>query len=174
MTTKVSKKIKKQHTEKTKNSLQNKRKKIEEEIKHLKHDLKEKEDLLLLNIADYQNYRKRKEKELKLEIKEIKKKYLSELIDLKELLNIAYNDKNPKKGLKLIIKNVVNFLENEQIKYIDCIGKTFDHKMHHAVTIVKNNDCKEETILEEVKKGYLLNDDLLRPSQVIVSKRNKK
>ena len=174
MTTKESKKIMKKLPDKTKINIKNKQKKFEEEIKKLKNDLKEKEDLLLRNIADYQNYRKRKEKELTLDIKEIKKKYLSELIDLKELLNTAYNDKNPKKGLKLIIKNLDNFLENEQIKYIKCVGKTFDHKIHHAVNTVKNNDCVEETILEEVKKGYLLNDDLLRPSQVIVSKRNKK
>jgi len=173
MTSKESKKIKKQFPDKIKNNLKNKRKRVEEEIKHLKNEIKEKEDLLLRNIADYQNYRKRKEKELILDIKEIKKKYLSELIDLKELLNIAYKDKNPKKGLKLIIKNLENFLESEQIKYIKCIGKTFDHKIHHAVSTVKNNDYDEETILEEVKKGYLLDEDLLRPSQVIVSKRNK-
>jgi molecular chaperone GrpE len=171
MTNKKSKKTKKQHPDKKIDNLEKKYKKLEEKIKHLKLELKDKEDLLLRSFADYQNYGKRKEKEFQLNKTEIKKKYLSELIDLKELLNNVYNDKNPKKGLKLIIKNLENFLENEQIKYIECIGKTFDHKIHHAVTTVKKDDCKEETILEEVKKGYLLNDDLLRPSHVIVSKK---
>lgn len=171
MTTKKSKKTKKQFSDKIKDNLEKKNMKLEEKIEHLKLELIEKEDLLLRSYADYQNYRKRKEKELQLNKTEIQKKYLSELIDIKELLNKAYTDKNPKKGLKLIIKNLENFLEREQIRYIECIGKTFDHKIHHAVTTVKKNDCKEETILEEVKKGYLINDDLLRPSHVIVSKK---
>jgi len=171
MTTKKSKKTKKQFSGKIKDNLEKKNMKLEEKIEHLKLELIEKEDLLLRSYADYQNYRKRKEKELQLNKTEIQKKYLSELIDIKELLNKAYTDKNPKKGLKLIIKNLENFLEREQIRYIECIGKTFDHKIHHAVTTVKKNDCKEETILEEVKKGYLINDDLLRPSHVIVSKK---
>jgi molecular chaperone GrpE len=171
MTTKKSKKTKKKFPDKIKDNIEKKCRKFEEEIKQMKLEIKEKEDLLLRSIADYQNYRKRKEKEFNSNETEIKKKYLSELIDLKELLHNAYIDKNPKKGLKLIIKNLENFLESEQIKYIDCIGKTFDHKIHHAVTTVKKNDCKEETILEEVKKGYLIKDDLLRPSHVIVSKK---
>jgi len=171
MTTKKSKKTKKQFSDKIKDNLEKKNMKLEEKIEHLKLELIEKEDLLLRSYADYQNYHKRKEKELQLNKTEIQKKYLSELIDIKELLNKAYTDKNPKKGLKLIIKNLENFLEREQIRYIECIGKTFDHKIHHAVTTVKKNDCKEETILEEVKKGYLINDDLLRPSHVIVSKK---
>jgi molecular chaperone GrpE len=143
MTDKIPKKTKKKYSAEKKDSLKKKSKKYDEEIKKLKLEIKEKEDLLIRSYADYQNYRKRVEKESNLNKTEIKKKYLSELIDIKELLNIAYKDKNPKKGLELIIKNLDNFLENEQIKYIDCIGRKFDHKIHHAVTTVKKNDCKD-------------------------------
>jgi len=50
------------------------------------------------------------------------------------------------------------------------VGKTFDHNIHHAVTTIEKNDCEDGTVVEEVKKGYLLDDELLRPSQVIVAK----
>jgi molecular chaperone GrpE len=154
-------------------NLEKKRKNLEEKIKNLKNNLKEYEDKLLRSYADIQNKQKRAEKILKNNIKEIKKRYLLELIDINELLKNAIEDENPKKGLELIINNLEKLLEEEQIRYIDCIGKTFDHNIHHAVNTIEKNDCQDKTIVEEVKKGYLLNDDLLRPSQVVVVKRKE-
>jgi len=144
---------------------------LKKEIKKLKQELKEKEDKLLRSYADLQNYQKRMEKELQIKEEETKKKYLSELLDLNELLKKAYEDNDPKEGLKLMINNIENFFEKEQIKSIDCVGEKFDHNLHHAVTTIEKDDCEDETIVEEVKKGYMINDKLLRASQVIVSKK---
>jgi molecular chaperone GrpE len=144
------------------------------EIKKLKQELKEKEDKLLHSIADFQNYQKRMEKELQINEEVTKKKYLSELLDLNELLKKAYNDNNPKEGLKLMLNNIESFFEKEQIKPIDCKGEKFNHNFHHAVTTIEKDDCEDEIIIEEVKKGYMINDKLLRPSQVIVAKNKDK
>jgi molecular chaperone GrpE len=171
MNNKNPKNKKKQISEKDK--LKKKIKCLEEEIKKLKKIHNEKENELLLSYADLQNYIKRKEKDFSINKIEIKKKYLTELIDVMELLKSANLDKNPKKGLNLIMKNIENFLEDEQIEYIDCIGKTFDHNLHHAVSVINKDDCKDEKIVEEVKKGYLINGNLLRPSQVIVAKKRE-
>jgi molecular chaperone GrpE len=54
------------------------------------------------------------------------------------------------------------------------VGKKFDHNFHHALTTLEKNDCDDNTILEEVKKGYMMNDKLLRPSHVVVSKKKDK
>lgn len=142
-------------------------------IKKLNQDLKDINDKLLRSYADFQNYQKRMEKELICKEEETKKKYLSELIDLYELLKKAYEDDNPKDGLKLILNNVEKFFEKENIKHIDCVGKPFDHNIHHAISTVEK-DCEDETIVEEVKKGYLIADKVLRPSQVIVAKKKEK
>ena len=147
---------------------------LKEEFKKLKQELKKKEDKLLRSYADLQNYQKRMEKELQINEEETKKKYLSELIDLHELLKKAYEDNDPKEGLKLIINNIENFFEKEQIKCIECVGKKFDHNLHHAITTINKDDCEDEIIVEEVKKGYMINEKLLRPSQVIVAKKEKK
>jgi molecular chaperone GrpE len=147
---------------------------LQKEIDALKATLKEKEDKLLRSIADFQNYQKRIEKELICCREDAKKKYLQELIDLNELLKKAYEDNNPKQGLKLLLNNIENFFEKEQIKYIDCKGKKFDHNIHHAVSTIEKNDCESNIIIEEIKKGYMINDKLLRPSHVIVSKNKDK
>ena len=164
-TNKSSSKKKKIPTEKINN--------LKKEIEELKKELEVKNDKLLRSIADFQNYQKRMEKEIKLCENGTKKKYLIEILDIYDLLKKAVKDNDPKKGLKLIIKNLEQFIEKEQIKKIDCIGKKFDHNIHHAVTIVEKNDCDEDTIVEEVKKGYMINDELLRPSHVIVSKKKQ-
>ena len=156
-----------------KNNIKAKLKKIEKEVDELKKELKEKNEKLLRVNADLLNYQKRIEKEIYLRVEETKRKYVLELIDLHEILQKAYDDKNPKEGLKLILNNIEKFIENENIKYIDCIGKSFDHSLHHAVTIVEKDNCDNDTIIEEVKKGYLIGDSLLRPSQVIVAKKKE-
>jgi molecular chaperone GrpE len=147
---------------------------LKKELYNLRKDIKEKDQQLLRSIADFQNYQKRMEKLLLLKEEETKKKYIAELIDINELLKKALEDNNPKEGLKLMINNIENFFEKENIKYIDCVGKKFDHNFHHALTTLEKNDCDDNTILEEVKKGYMMNDKLLRPSHVVVSKKKDK
>lgn len=150
------------------NSIQNKVKNLEDE---LRQELKEKNDKLLRSYADLQNYQKRMEKELAALEDEIKKKYLVEIIDLYELLKKAYEDNDPKSGLKLILNNLDALFEREQVKYIDCVGKTFDHKIHHAISTVEKENCIDGEIIKEAKKGYYLGEKLLRPSQVVVAKK---
>ena len=147
--------------------LKNKIKNKDIQIKKLKLE----NDKILRSLADLQNIHKRNEKQYESDYKTFKKKYLIQLIDIFDLLKNANNDKNPKHGIKLIINQIEKILEDENIKYIDCIGKSFDHKIHHAITTIEKNDCDDETIIEELKKGYFINNDLLRPSQVIVSKK---
>ena len=153
------------------NSTQTKIKKIEENLQQLQQELKEKNDKLLRSYADLQNYQKRMEKEISAKEEEIKRKYLLEIIDLHELLKKAYEDNDPKQGLKLILDNLEKFLEREQIKYIDCRGKTFDHTIHHAISTIEKDNCMDGEIIEELKKGYCCGETLLRPSQVVVAKK---
>jgi len=164
----------KKSTSKKKESAESKPVNLKKENQKLKQELKQKDEQLLRGIADFQNYQKRMEKELLFREEETKKKYISELIDLNELLKKAYEDNNPKEGLKLMINNIENFFEKEQIKCIESMGKKFDHNLHHAVTTLEKEDCENDTIIEEVKKGYMINDKLLRPSHVVVSKKKDK
>jgi molecular chaperone GrpE len=143
---------------------------LELEVSQIKNELRQKNEKLLRTCADLQNYQKRTEKEREHTVEELRKKYLSELLDLYELLQKASNDANPSKGLQLILANLQGFFEREHISYIDCVGKHFDHSLHHAVNTVEMHDAEDNMIVEEVKKGYKMGEKLLRPSQVIVVK----
>jgi molecular chaperone GrpE len=144
---------------------------LEETINQLEDDLKETKDKLLRSYADYQNYQKRVEKNFEQTKAEIKQVYLSEFIDIKELLLKAIEDDNPKAGLRLILKQIEHFFDEEHVSTIDCIGKQFNHNLHHAVTTIEQDDCEENTIIEEIKKGYKIDETVLRPSHVVVAKK---
>lgn len=148
-------------------------KKLEEDIQQLKQEVANKNDMYLRTLADLQNYQKRMEKELLARDDEQKKKYLSMVLDFQELLKKAYDDPTPKEGLKLLLNNLEKFLEKEGVTYIDCKGKPFNHTVQHAISTVEPVNCEEGIVVEEVKKGYMLGDKLLRPCQVIVAKKNE-
>ena len=154
-------------------TLQNKIRKQEEELQQFRQELTEKNDKYLRALADFQNYQKRMEKELLAREEELKKKYLSEILDFQELLKKAYEDIDPKGGLKILLGSLEKFLEKEGVTYIDCKGKPFDHTVHHAISTVEPQNCEEGTVVEEIKKGYRLGDKLLRPCQVIVAKKKE-
>ena len=152
-------------------TVQNKIKKLEETIAQLKAEVQEKNEKYLRSLADYQNYQKRMEKELICREDALKKRYLLELLDFIELLKKASEDADPKEGLQHLISQFEKFFEKESVTYINCKGKPFDHLYHHAVSLVETEDCNDDIILDEVKKGYMIGDKLLRPAQVIVGKK---
>ena len=144
---------------------------VQEELDKVYLDLKNQKDKLLRCYADFDNYKKRVEKEKKSNEHKIKKLYLSEILDIKELFLQVLNDENPKEGLRILSNKLEQFFESEKIKYIECIGKSFNHEMHHAVSTIEMNDTEDNIVIEEIKKGYLVEDLVLRPSHVIVSKK---
>jgi len=154
-------------------SASQKLKRQQDEIQRLTQELADKNDRYLRALADYQNYQRRMDKELVAREDDLKKKYLTEILDYQELLRQAYEDADPKPGLKLLLSNLEKLLEKEGVTYIDCKGKPFDHTVHHAISTVEPKDCEEGTVVEEVKKGYKLGDKLLRPCQVIVAKKKE-
>lgn len=144
---------------------------LREELDKVSQELKNQKDKLLRCYADFDNYKKRIQKEKKSNEHDLKKIYLSELLDLKELFLQALDDDDPKEGLRILFNKLERFFESENIKYIECIGKSFNHELHHAISTIDKLDTEDNIIIEEIKKGYLVGDMVLRPSHVIVSKK---
>jgi molecular chaperone GrpE len=166
-----NKKNLKKDSKKQKKNNDLKLKKLEKKFINTTNEFNEEKNKLLRNIADLQNQLKRSEKNHLIEKNKIKKKYLLYIVDTLEILTKAYNDKNSKNGIKLIINNIKDILKDEKIEYINCIGKEFNHNIHHAISTIDKKNCKDNIIIEEIKKGYYLENDILRPSQVIVQKK---
>ena len=70
-----------------------------------------------------------------------------------------------------IIKNFQNILLSEGVKKIESIGKVFDPNQHDVVSFSYDSDKDENVITDEIRTGYMIDDKILRPSLVIISKK---
>ena len=141
------------------------------------HKLQESEDKTLRLAADFENSKKRLERE-----REISLKYAEENI-LKELLpgidNIeramdqgqeANNMESLLHGVELTRDGLLATLEKYGVKAIDSIGQPFDPNIHEALAMEETDAMEPNMVLREFQKGYVYRDRLLRPSKVVVSK----
>jgi len=74
-------------------------------------------------------------------------------------------------GLKMLQEQLERVLETEGLEEIAAVGKPLNPELHEVVSYVETDDSPENSILEEVRKGYVLNGKVLRPSLVVVSKK---
>jgi len=126
--------------------------------------------------ADFENYRKRTERELNELTVRCNEKLVAELLcvidDLERALDSGKETEDASallKGVEMIHKNLTRMLEREGLERIDAVGKIFDPKFHEIVVKIPRNDCEEGLVLEEVRKGFVFKGRVLRPCMVNVS-----
>lgn len=126
--------------------------------------------------ADFDNARKRWDREKQELIKFANVSLIKNLLtitdELEHALRAIKEDSQCRKiveGVELTYNNLRNVLGREGLKVIDAKGKKFDPHIHEIVGQVENNDVEEHTVVEEIQKGYLLGDSLLRTSKVVIS-----
>ena len=130
-----------------------------EEFKNLENQLKR-------ALADYQNLEKRIAEEKISWIKAANKDLLLKLLPGLDSLILAEKHTQDE-GVKLSIKHFLDILELDGVKKIETVGKDFDPNFMEAVSTTQGEDGK---IIEEVRTGYTLFDQVLRPAQVVVGK----
>ena len=142
-------------------------------------------DKVLRLLAENQNVRKNQEKEKEDILKYGSFNFASQILNLTDNLDRAFsifknNEKFKDKefleitnGIELIEKELLSTLEKNNITYIDCLNKKFDPNFHQALSEI-DSEKDPGTVVEEVQKGYMLHDRLLRPSLVNVAKSSKK
>jgi len=126
--------------------------------------------------ADFENYRKRTERELNELTVRCNEKLVAELLcvidDLERALDSGKETEDASallKGVEMIHKNLTRMLEREGLERIGAVGKIFDPKFHEIVVKIPRNDCEEGLVLEEVRKGFVFKGRVLRPCMVNVS-----
>jgi molecular chaperone GrpE len=158
---------------------------MKDDGRKLKELMEEKEKFMnsLLRVrADFENYKKRSEREnekyKEYVMDEILKKLIDHYDDLLRALNlvkILENMESFKNGFELIVKNFEKLLVKEGVKPMNSEGEKFDPYKHEVVIVEEGrNDLPENTILEEITKGYYVKDKVLRPAKVKISKKLKK
>jgi len=134
---------------------------------------------LKYSLADFDNYRKNIEKQNALRVLSVKADILSTVVNLREDFMRALDtlkhhkvDISILEGLMNILKNIDLFLEKENVLEIKALNRVFDPNFHEIIGFsYVEDDAEENIITKEIRKGYLLNDRVLRPSLVEVSKK---
>jgi molecular chaperone GrpE len=135
---------------------------------------------LLRLTAEFENYKKRVEREMndfrKFANESLMKEILPVVDNLERALAIEckHDDdafKGLKEGVEMTLKGLTDSLEKFGVVPLEAMGEPFDPNFHQAVSQEESDEHPDSTVFKELQKGYLINDRLLRPSMVIVSRR---
>jgi len=152
-------------------------KKVEEiEIK-----AQENYELYMRTYAEMENIKKRGKKEredlAKFANESLIKEILPAIDNLEKAISHANNDTNESglvKGLEMTLDGLMKTLEKSGLKEVEAVGKSFDPNFHEAISQQIDDTVAQGHIIMELQKGYLLNERLVRPSMVVISKGNSK
>src|SRR5580704_1133956 len=132
-------------------------------------------DRWLRKTAEFDNYRRRVERELREQADQAVVDLLQELLlvvdDFDRALTVGGDEGGAyRKGVELIHGKLHDLLRKQGIKAMDVIGADFDPNVHMAVMHEESPEHREGEVIGELQKGYMLNDRLLRPAMVKVAK----
>ncbi|MCQ9208899.1 MAG: nucleotide exchange factor GrpE [Omnitrophica bacterium] len=138
-------------------------------------------DKLLRLQAEFENFKKRNLKEKQQFVKFANEGLIYELISILDNFERAFDPANKMndfkslhQGVEMILKQIHQLLEKNGVKKIECLGKPFDPACQEAIAHIETDKNPEDTVVEEVQKGYLLEDRLIRPAVVKVAKKPDK
>jgi molecular chaperone GrpE len=133
--------------------------------------------------ADYDNQRKRFDREVDQIRSYCSERIVTQLLDVVDELELAIkagknadgSQKALLDGVEMTYRKLRKVLEQESVTPIECtVGKVFDPRCHDAIAAEERDDVKECTVIDEIRKGYLLREKVLRPAIVRVAKPKSK
>jgi len=132
------------------------------------------QDRLLRTAAEFDNYRKRVDRERRDLAEYTAAEVVSELLPIVDNLEralAAASEADPlRKGVELILKQTLDLLRKRGVKPIEALGADFDPNFHQAVIHEASSEHREGEVMAELQRGYLLGERLLRPAMVKVAK----
>ena len=151
--------------------------KLEAEYEAYKDESKRQHDQMLRTIAEFDNSRKRAEREKEESLKYALESFVKELIPTIDSIERAIQSTKESQdvdalveGVEMIYKGLLSTLEKRGVTPIDAVNEPFDPMQHEAVMHVESEDVPENNVIEEWQKGYMLHNRVIRPSMVSVSK----
>ncbi len=129
----------------------------------------------LMAMADFENYKKRMQRDIESIVTSHRRKLLERLLpvldNLERALQFDASEGGLRNGLEQTLKGFEATLTAEGVKVIDVIGKPFDPRVAEAIgTVPPREGAEDDTMVEVAKKGYTIGEELLRPAQVLVTK----
>jgi molecular chaperone GrpE len=146
------------------------------QLEELQKQLDQSKDLLLRKAAEFENYKRRVENEISGIIRFAAESLIADILpildDFERSLRHSRETKDYDsivKGIDLIYQKFIKLLENRGVRSFETVGKEFNVEFHDALMQVPRSDLPPHTVIEEVEKGYTLNDKVIRHAKVIVS-----
>ena len=151
----------------------------EEESPSLEEEIESLKDQVLRAKAEVQNVRRVAEQEVRKArlygVESLAKNFLSVGDNLERAIDSLNEDSKPEdleEGLRLILKSYEDALETGGIISIDPKGEPFNPEQHEALSVIENEDLEPNSIIEVIQRGFMIQDRVLRPAKVIVTKKN--
>ena len=149
---------------------------LEKDLQETKDALAEQKDKFVRLQAETDNFRKRLSREKDEFSQYANERLFKALIPIFDNFERALEDtsndtKSLKEGLDMILKQFSSFLEKERVEPIKAIGEKFDPAIHEALTSEESEEHAENIIISQFVKGYTINNRVLRPAQVVISKK---
>jgi molecular chaperone GrpE len=145
-------------------------------IAELENELGDFKDRLLRKAAEFENYKRRTENDQLNLIKYGAESFIIKLLpvvdDFERTLQHIDNAKDIdplKKGVELIYEKLMKILDEQGIKKIESVGQPFDVNFHEALMLKKDENIAPHTVIQEIEKGYMYKDRVIRHAKVIVS-----
>ncbi len=146
---------------------------LEEELKTLRSQLEDEKSRHLRTRADFDNFRKRMEREAEAKRTNAKKEILLDLLKYLDYFDQArkqVQDPAAAKGLDIMARQLHELLHKHEVRPIECLGQPFDPEEHEGVGYIATAEHPEGCVAEELCCGYKLGDTLLQPARVMVAK----
>ena len=155
---------------------------LKAEVSSARQEAAETYERLLRLSAEFENYKKRMQRQTEGHRKYANESLIKDLLGVVDNLERALNasqqqsENNEKRdacmieGLEMTLNEIRKVLKKYHVEPVEALGKPFDPTFHEAVMQQPSEDHPDNTVIQEMQKGYMLHDRLIRPAMVVVSK----
>ncbi len=146
----------------------------QDELSSIKEELAKQKDLLLRTAAEYDNYKKRTQREKEELSAFTKAAVMKDLLPALDNFDRASqagleNPEEYKKGMDMSVKSLTDALDKLGLKVIESLGKEFDPNLHYAISKIDDESLGENIIAQVYQEGYMLGETVIRPAMVVVA-----
>lgn len=149
---------------------------LQEKVDKLEEELKQSENKYLRLYAEFENFKRRKNKEIETNNVYKSQKVITEILpsldNLERALQVESDNEEIKsllKGVEMVYEGLLNVLKSEGVELIETENAQFDPNYHHAVMQEEDSEKESGAILDTFQKGYKLKDRVIRPAMVKVN-----
>jgi molecular chaperone GrpE len=144
------------------------------EIERLKEDVRREHDMYLRALADFDNYRRRVERERASAARSGKRDLILSLLELLDAFDCALQHMGDapsavSEGVQAIHRKLLALLEEQGVAPFESVGEPFDPSLHEAIGSVESDHYEPGVVADEARRGYRWGDELLRPARVRVA-----